>query len=99
MGAAGSPKPRGKYDHGGLLVSPDGTLVTTAPIDAALSSPGGATLSLAGVPAGTPAALYYVTVRAWSSRDAPGTLPHRQFYPAAIDLRSGASGALQLTID
>jgi Domain of unknown function (DUF4382) len=88
----------GRYDRGELLVSHDGTLIATAALDAALRSPAGATLSLSGVPAGTPAALYYVTVRAWNSSDPTGSL-HRQFYPAALDLRGGASGAIQLTID
>lgn len=88
----------GRYDRGELLLTHDATLIATTPIDAALSSSGGAAIGLSGVPAATSAALYYVTVRAWSSSDPPGTL-HRQFYPQALDLRGGASGAIQLSVD
>jgi hypothetical protein len=53
---------------------------------------------LSGVPSGTPASLYYVTVRVWSSTAPSGTL-HRQSYPTAIDLRGSTSGSAQLTIN
>jgi len=87
-----------KYDHGELLVTHDGTLVATTPLDAALAQGAGATLTVEGLPTGTPAALYYVAVRPWNSRDASGTL-QRQSYPTAIDLRGSATGALPLTIN
>jgi hypothetical protein len=87
-----------KYDHGELLVTHDGALVATTPLDAALAQGAGATLTIEGLPTGTAAALYYVAVRAWNSRDASGTL-QRQSYPTAIDLRSSATGALPLTIN
>ena len=88
----------GKYDHGELLVTHDGTLVATTPLDAALAPGAGATIIASGLPTGTSAARYYVAVRAWNSRDAPGTL-QRQSYPTAIDLRGSATGAVQLTIN
>ncbi len=88
----------GKYDHGELLVTHDGTLVATTPLDAALAQGAGATLTIDGLPTLTAEALYYVSVRAWNSRDASGTL-QRQSYPTAIDLRGSATGALPLTIN
>jgi len=88
----------GKYDHGELLVTHDGALVATTPVDAALLQGAGATITVNGVPSGTSADLYYVAVRAWNSRDATGTL-QRQSYPTAIDLRGSATGAVQVTIN
>jgi hypothetical protein len=88
----------GKYDHGELLVTHDGTLVATTPLDAALAQGAGATITVDGLPAGASAARYYVAVRAWNSRDATGTL-QRQSYPTAIDLRGSATGVVQLTIN
>jgi hypothetical protein len=87
----------GKYDQGELLVSHDGTLVASASLAAALA-PGSGALTVNGVPAGTSAALYYVSVRTWSSRDPSGTL-HRQSYTTVVDLRGGTSGAIQLSIN
>jgi epidermal growth factor receptor substrate 15 len=88
----------GKYDHGELLLGHDGTLIASTPLDAALAQGTGATVTLSGVPSGTPASLYYVTVRVWSSTAPSGTL-HRQSYPTAIDLRGSTSGSAQLTIN
>ncbi len=88
----------GKYDHGEMLLTHDGRLVATTPLDAALAQGAGAMVTLANVPSGTPAALYYATVRVWNSSNPSGTL-QRQSYPAAIDLRGSASGAVQLTIN
>jgi len=88
----------GKYDHGELLVTHDGALVATMPVDAALAQGAGAIITVDGLPSGTSAALYYVAVRAWNSRDATGTL-QRQSYPTAIDLRGSATGAVQVTIN
>ena len=85
------------YDRGELLLAHDGTLIATAPLDAALAQGPGATVTVNGVPSGTPASLYYLTVRAWNSA-APSRL-HRQSYSTAIDLRGSASGSAQLTIN
>jgi len=98
LSASVTPATAGKYDHGELLVTHDGMLVATAPLDAALAQGAGATIIASGLPTGTSAARYYVAVRAWNSRDATGTL-QRQSYPTAIDLRGSATGAVQLTIN
>jgi hypothetical protein len=88
----------GKYDHGELLVTHDGTLVATAPVNTALAQGAGATITVNGLPTGTSAALYYVSVRAWSLRNASVKL-QRQSYPTAIDLRGSATAAVQVTIN
>jgi epidermal growth factor receptor substrate 15 len=88
----------GKYDHGELLLGHDGTLIASAALDTALTQGAGATVTVNGVPSGTGAALYYATVRVWSSTAPSGTL-HRQSYAAAIDLRGSTSGSAQLTIN
>lgn len=91
------PATAGKYDHGELMLSQNGQLIASMPLDAALAA-GGGTVQLAGIPGGTSGSLYYLTVRAWNSGDPAGTLT-RQWYPGAIDLRSALSGSAQLTID
>jgi hypothetical protein len=88
----------GKYDHGELLLGHDGTLIASAPLDTALTQGAGATVTVNGVPSGTGAALYYVTVRVWSST-APSSTLHRQSYATAIDLRGSTSASAQLTIN
>ena len=88
----------GKYDHGELLLTHDGALVASTALDAALAQGGNASVVLTGVPAGLPAALYYLTVRAWNSSDPTHTLT-RQSYPTPIDLRSSATGSAELTIN
>ena len=88
----------GKYDHGELLVGHDGALIAAAPLDAALTQGPGATVTVNSVPSGTPASLYYLTVRAWKSA-APSSTLHRQSYSTPIDLRGSASGSAQLTIN
>jgi hypothetical protein len=95
ISASVSPAVAQKYQHGELLVSHDGALVAAAPLDAALGTSGGATITVSGVPSGTSSALYYLSVRVW---DSSGNV-QRQSYPTAIDLRGSASGALPLTIN
>jgi hypothetical protein len=87
----------GKYDHGELMLSRNGQLIASAPLDAALVA-GGGTVQLAGVPGGMPGSVYYVSVRAWNSSDPAGTLT-RQWYPDAVDLRSATSANLQVSIN
>jgi hypothetical protein len=86
-----------KCDRGELRLSQNGQLIASAPLDAALQA-GGGTVQLAGVPGGTPASVYYLTVRAWNSSDSAGTLT-RQWYPDALDLRSASSANVSLRID
>jgi hypothetical protein len=93
--AAITPAIPGKYDQGQLLVSHEGALVATASLDAVLAS-GGSVSTV--VPAGNPASYYYVSVRVWNSRNPAGTLS-RQWYPGVIDLRTGTSGTLPVTVN
>jgi uncharacterized protein DUF4382 len=88
----------GKYNHGELLVSQNAQLVATASLDGVFASGAGGTVTVNNLPAETPAALYYVSVRAWNSSD-PATTVHRQWYDTAVDLRSSASGTSELTIN
>ena len=82
------------YDHGELLLTHDGTLVATTPIDAVIKAGGNVILS--AVPAATPAAVYYVAVRAWNS--GTGTV-HRQSVAGALDMTSSSTGAVELTLN
>jgi Domain of unknown function (DUF4382) len=88
----------GKYNHGELLVSQNGQLVATASLDGVFASGSGGTVTVNNVPAETPTALYYLSVRAWNSAD-PTTTLHRQWYDTAVDLRSSASGKSDLTVN
>ena len=90
-----TPATPGKYDHGQLLVSHEGQLVSQVALDAVLAQGGSVSVS---VPAGTTTALYYVSVRAWNSSDPGGTL-QRQWYPGALDLRATTSGATAVTVN
>lgn len=86
----------GKYDRGELLLTHNGTLVASTPIDAVLKA--GGTVTLSAVPAGTPDAVYYVAVRAWLSTDPAATL-QRQSLAGALNMSSSANGAVQLTLN
>ena len=88
----------GKYDHGQLLVSSNGQLVATAPLDAVFARGAGGAVTVSAVPAETPSALYYLSVRVWNSSD-PSTTLQRQWFDTALDLRTTASGTTQLTVD
>ena len=88
----------GKYNQGELLVSQNGQLIASVSLNAVFASGAGGTVTVSGVPAEIPTALYYVSIRAWNSAD-PGTTLQRQWYDTALDLRSKASGSTQLTIN
>jgi hypothetical protein len=88
----------GKYDHGELLVSQNGQLVATTPLDSVFASGASGTVKVSGVPAQTPTALYYLSIRAWNSSE-PSTTLHREWYPTPLDLRSSASGSSELTVN
>jgi hypothetical protein len=94
VSATVKPPSNSNYAHGELMLSQNGQLIATAPLDAALAS-GGGTVQLNGVPGGTPASIYYLSVRQWS---ADGTVA-RQWYPTPVDLRSSGSANVQLSID
>jgi hypothetical protein len=87
----------GKYDQGQLLLSHDGALVAAASLDAVLGQGTGGIVTVPGLPAGTPDAVYYATVRAWKSTD-PSSV-QRQWYPQVIDLRTSTSGTIALTVN
>ena len=86
----------GKYDQGQLLLSHDGALVAATSLDAVLTGAVG-NVTVPGLPAGTPDAVYYATVRAWKSTDT--SLVQRQWYPQVIDLRTSTSGSIALTVN
>ena len=93
----------GKYDHGELIVSHNGGIVQTVAIDSALAQNGGSTLLIPGLPGGGAVssfdnAVYYVSIRAWNSRDPAGTL-QRQSYATPVDLRSGSVTGLSVNVD
>jgi hypothetical protein len=98
--AAATP---GKYDHGQLIVSQNGAVVQTVPIDNVLTQPGPVSVLVQRLPGGIAAsnfnnAVYYLSVRSWHSRDPAGTLT-RQTYPIAVDLRAGSVTGLSITVD
>jgi hypothetical protein len=87
----------GKYDHGELMVSSNGTLVGTASLDAAYAQEGGGTVTVSGLPAEIPTAAYYVTVRSWTT--ANPTAVERQWFDTLVDMRGSASGSIELTVN
>jgi len=90
----------GKYDQGQLLLSHDGTLVAATALDAVLKQGTGGIVTVAGLPSGTPDAVYYATVRAWNSTASdPATTAQRQWYPQVIDLRTSTSASIALTVN
>ncbi|MBS0366830.1 MAG: DUF4382 domain-containing protein [Proteobacteria bacterium] len=79
---------------GTLLVSHEGALVASAPLDSVLGS-GSGQITLSTLPAGTDHALYYLTVRSWNA----GGAVSRQFLPALIDMRSSAVASASVTVN
>jgi hypothetical protein len=82
----------GKYNKGALLVTHNGAVITTVPLDEALAgSATSATVNITGIPASTGATfdrgLYYLEAWAWNSSDPKGTFT-RQAVSTAVDLRS-----------
>lgn len=97
------PALAGKYDHGELIVSHDGAIVQTVAIDSALTQNGGAALQVPGIPGGGSAssfdnAVYYVSTRAWNSRNPAGTL-QRQSLTTPVDLSAGSVTGLTVNVD
>ncbi|HLJ38719.1 MAG TPA: DUF4382 domain-containing protein [Steroidobacteraceae bacterium] len=97
LAATITPASPGKYDQGEIMLSRNGQLIASAALDAALQA-GGGTVTLSAVPGGTSSGLYYLTVRAWSSGN-PTAVQTRQWYPAAVDLRSASSASVDLTVN
>jgi hypothetical protein len=94
LAATVSPGTRSSYDHGVLLVSHDGQLIASAPLDSVIGL--GGTVQVTGIPGGSSASLYDLTVRAWNSSTGAVT---RQWYPTPVDLRSASSANVQLTVN
>jgi hypothetical protein len=93
--------PSGRYDSGFLTVQAAHGLVETARVDALLRL-GGGSLIIDGLPAGSelapPAGVsYQVSLRAWNSRNAAGTIT-RIAAPASATLGDAGFGALQLQV-
>jgi hypothetical protein len=94
------------YDKGHLILSHDGAVVATVALDTLLAQGSNAgTLAVSGIPVGSSSvlatdssALYYVSVRVWSSNN-PSTTVKREIYPAPLDLRSTATASYSLNID
>jgi hypothetical protein len=92
----------GKYDKGTLLVTHDGAVVTSVPLDQALAgSAASTTVNVTGIPASSGAAfdrgLYSLEVWAWSSTD-PKSF-RRQPVTTAVDLRSTLSANAAITVN
>ncbi len=92
-----TPTTPGKYNAGQLLVSQNGALVATAPLPAGFGQ-GTASVAINGLPAETPSALYFISVRVWNTSDLTGSL-QRQWSPQAVDLRTATSGSITFTVD
>ena len=93
----------GKYDKGALLVTHNGAVVATVPLDAALvGSATSTTVNVTGIPAssssGFDRGLYYLEAWAWNSADAKGTFT-RQPVTTAVDLRSTLTANATVTIN
>ncbi len=86
----------GTYAAGELLVSHAGTLVATAPLSQAAFSGSGTAVSVS-VPAETPTAVYYLTVRAWTND--PSVAPVIQSYSTAVNMQGSATGSAELTVN
>jgi len=99
-----TPTTAKKYDRGDLIISHDGAIVATAVLDSLLAQSSTSTLTISSLPAGGngfgtfDSALYYVSVRVWSSAN-PNTTLAREVYPTALDLRSGSITSYSLNID
>jgi hypothetical protein len=87
-----------KYDRGQVIVTRDGAVIGTAPLDTALASGGSVTIN--GLPGGNSfnSALYDLSVRVWNSTNPAGTLS-RQWFSSPVDLRSGSATGVALTIN
>jgi hypothetical protein len=88
----------GKYDQGEIIVTHEGAVIGTAPLDTALT--GGGTVTINGLPGGGSfsSALYYLSVLVWHSGNPAGPLT-RQWYSSPVDLRSGSATGVALTIN
>ena len=94
---------QGKYNKGELIVSHDGAIVATAPLDSLFAQGGSGQLTITGLPGGTASAallsaVYFISVRAWNSNNPTGTLS-REIYPTPADLSVGNVTGFPVNID
>jgi len=95
----------GKYNKGEVILSKDGAIVATAPLDTLLTaSAASGSVAINQVPGGGngatfASALYYVSVRVWNTSTASSVAATREIYPTALDLTTGVQTAYSLTID
>jgi len=92
----------GKYDKGEILLTRDGSVIASAPLDAYLSHAQSSATLLSSVPGGSTSAtyasgVYDLEVWVWNSSDPLGTLT-REPASSALDLSSGSSTGLALSI-
>ena len=93
----------GTFNQGDLIISHDGAIVATAPLDSLLATGTIRSLTIPRLPGGGfsgvfASGLYYVSVRVWNSGNPSGTLK-REIYPAALDLRTGSFVNYSLVIN
>ncbi|MEJ0038383.1 MAG: DUF4382 domain-containing protein [Gammaproteobacteria bacterium] len=93
----------GKYDKGALLVTHNGAVITTVPLDDALAgSATSTTVNVTGIPASGSSSfdrgLYYLEVWAWNSSNPTSTFT-RQPLGTAVDLRSTVTANATVTIN
>lgn len=95
------------FNQGDLILSHDGAVVATAPLNpAALALGGSTTVTINGVPAGSLSStfdqgLYYLSVRAWNTGQTdhvPASVVWES-YPVPVDLRSTSTASISLNID
>jgi len=87
----------GVYDSGQLLVSHEGQLIATAPLNPLFTQPSPVVINVSGMPAQTSSALYYVSVQVWLASN-PASLKIESS-PTPVDLRGSTSGSIQLTVN
>ena len=93
----------GKYDKGALIVTHDGAVVTTVPLDEALAgSATSTTVNVTGIPAssasGFDRGFYYLEAWAWNSSNPANTFT-RQPAATAVDLRSALTANATVTLN
>ena len=91
-----------RYDKGALVLTHDGAIITSTPLDTLLGQASG-TATLASIPSGDggtafSAGTYSAEAWVWNSNDASGTFS-RQPVTGLIDLRSATTATIALTIN
>jgi hypothetical protein len=89
-----TPSSPGKYNQGELIVSRNGAVVGTAPLDSTLS--GGGTVTVGGLPN---ANTYYLSVIVWNSATASVDAPYTYQSVATPVILSGGSATAAVTIN